>query len=103
MKRNESHIKKLVKEYLRGVPDLWYYMPVSIGMGAHGIPDFIGTYKGKAFFIETKAPGRRGEVNQGLSGLQVAQRKKIEAAGGGYFIVDGEESLTTVIDWVCGG
>lgn len=34
----------------------WYYMPVSNGMGKHGIPDFIICYMGWFVSVEAKAP-----------------------------------------------
>ena len=66
----EGRVKKMVKDELdkRGwkragsdnpmlVP-AWYYMPVSNGMGVHGIPDFILCYYGRFGGIETKRDGK---------------------------------------------
>lgn len=51
--RVKDKVKALLKE--RGA---WYYMPVQNGMGKVGIPDFIGTYRGLFFAVETKAPNK---------------------------------------------
>ena len=65
----------------------WYYMPVSNGMGVHGIPDFIGHYRGEFFAIEAKAPGKTA------SPLQEIQLHAIDRTGGVCGVVDGEESM----------
>ena len=42
----------------------WYYMPVAMPMGVHGIPDFCGIWRGRPFYIEAKAPGKTATDNQ---------------------------------------
>jgi len=68
----EGDVKKQTREMLEGLGLVcaskavlcvtgktgWFYMPVSNGMGVHGIPDFIGHYKGKFFAIEAKSPNK---------------------------------------------
>lgn len=98
---NEGAVKDKVKKLLkRYEPLLWYYMPVSNGMGVMGIPDFVCCYDGMFMCIETKRPGRRGEANGGLSALQVRVRRLIETAGGKYFVVDDDISLKGVEEWL---
>lgn len=54
----------------------WYYMPVSNGMGCHGVPDFVCICNGRALFIEAKAPGGKCTENQ------IRRHMEIRAAGG---------------------
>ena len=91
----EGKVKELVKELLKR-QGAWYFLPVSLGLGAHGIPDFIGCYKGRTFGIETKAPGKKPTA------LQLRQKGLIETAGGAWFLVDGEDSLQRVQQWMEG-
>lgn len=58
----------------------WYYMPVSNGMGVHGIPDFIICYKGRFIGIEAKAP--KGEPTK----AQLINIDLITKAGGVVFV-----------------
>ena len=51
--RNESDVKKRVKQILKEL-GAWWYMPVPTGYGVQGIPDFIVCYKGLFIAIETK-------------------------------------------------
>lgn len=77
--------KKLLKKY-----GAWYFMPVSNGLGAHGIPDIICCHMGKFIAIETKAPGKKPTA------LQALCHEAIRKAWGEVFVVDGEESLKEV-------
>ena len=66
----EGEVKKAIKKLLaehnivpattvlkpEQVVNGWYYMPVSNGMGKHGIPDFIINYLGWFISVEAKAP-----------------------------------------------
>ena len=58
----EGKVKIEVKKVLKSMPDCWWYMPVSNGMGRVGCPDFLVCYRGKFVAIETKAPGRAHTV-----------------------------------------
>lgn len=78
----------------------WYYFPSQNGFGVSGIPDIIGVYKGFAFGIELKAPGRRGEKNRGCSPHQYAQLLAIKQVGGYAAVVDGGEDINTFIRWL---
>lgn len=89
----EGKIKSEIDKYLKSV-GAWYYKPVSNGMGVHGIPDYIICYKGLLAGIEAKAPGKKPTA------LQVMHKNNIEKAGGRWFLVDGEESLQVLKDWI---
>ena len=86
----EGKVKKTVKEFLislgfqpaaakpiKGKVVGWFYMPVSNGMGIHGIPDFVCVYKGLAFYIEVKADEKSEPTAN-----QLLRHKEIRAAGG---------------------
>lgn len=84
----EGLVKKLIDEKLKELtPDCWYFKPVSIGMGAHGVPDFVGCYRGLFFAIEAKKPGGK------TTALQNLQIGKILEAEGLVTVVDSPESL----------
>ena len=102
----EGIVKEQVKSYLASIGCIpasqanrvtiahrgYYYIPVSNGMGVHGIPDFIGHYLGRFFAIETKKPGGTPTA------LQVMQLTAIEMSGGKVFVIDGD--LTELKKWV---
>ena len=89
----EGKVKEKIKRLLKH-HGAWYYLPVSMGMGQHGIPDFVCCYKGKMFGIEAKAEGKKPTA------LQMKQKSLIEAAGGKWFLVDGDDSLMEVERWI---
>ena len=60
----------------------WYYMPVSNGMGVHGIPDFICCWQGLFFGIEAKAEGGEPTPNQ------LRRHDEIRAAKGLVLVAD---------------
>ncbi|MDE2097891.1 MAG: hypothetical protein KGL39_11630 [Patescibacteria group bacterium] len=80
MKTPEADLKDKVKKFLSSIPEVWFFMPVPMGYGVRGIPDFVGCWKGKFFAIETKAI--RGKE----SPWQKKIREKILEAGGIAFV-----------------
>jgi hypothetical protein len=60
----------------------WYYMPVSNGMGVHGIPDFVCCYHGRFLGIEAKKPGGEPTANQ------LNRHEEIKTAMGEVLVVD---------------
>ena len=80
--KNEGDVKKAVKKILDPYkPDLWYFMPAANGYGSQGIPDFVGTYRGFTFVIETKFG--RGTTTD----WQQRQLEAVDAAGGMTWLV----------------
>lgn len=79
----EGKVKAKVKAWLndRGI---WWFSPVSNGMGRHGIPDLVCCYQGQFLGIECKAPGKRRTVTPN----QIRELSKIKQAGGVALIVD---------------
>lgn len=77
----EGRVKTTVKRLLvqEGV---YYFMPVSNGMGRHGIPDIICCVNGRFLAIECKAG--RGKV----TALQEREMQQITAAGGFAIVVN---------------
>lgn len=53
----KDKVKKLLKEH-----GIFFFMPVSNGMGQVGIPDIIACMDGWFLGIECKAPGKRGNT-----------------------------------------
>ena len=91
----EGRVKDAIKKMLKAAGWYWF-MPVSNGMGRHGIPDIIackptvitpdmvGQRVGLFVGIECKAPGKLGTVTP----LQERELKAIEAAGGIAVLAD---------------
>lgn len=104
----EGKVKKAVRDYFESIgciaaskaPEVvedqagYYCMPVSNGMGVHGIPDIIGHYKGRFFAVETKVAGKNPTP------LQQHQLKAINLTGGKAFVVRGAEDLDQLKAWV---
>lgn len=88
----EGMIKKLVKELFKK-HGVYYFMPVQTGYGTAGL-DFHCVYRGYAFCVETKAPGKKPTPRQ----LQTIG--EIEKAGGICFVVSGVDSLRDVENWL---
>ena len=84
----KAAVKKWLKE--RGI---WYFMPVSNGMGRHGIPDFICCWGGRFLAIEAKAPGKRGHTTF----LQDKEIEAVRASGGLALVVDDVSQLGEIV------
>lgn len=91
----EGKVKDAVKKLLKS-RDIWYYLPVSNGMGQHGIPDFICCVPpmGKFLAIETKAPGKLRTVTP----LQERAIGNIRTARGWAMVIDDAEDLRDFLD-----
>jgi hypothetical protein len=64
----------------------WYFMPSATQYGVKGIPDFLGSYRGRAWGVETKAPGK---IPTGFQALQISAMRQ---AGHTVFVIDGDTS-----------
>lgn len=87
--RVKDKVKKLLKQ--RGI---YYYMPVSNGMGRVGAPDIIACWDGKFLGIETKAPGKRNNTTPN----QRRELQWISDAGGIAIVVDDVQQVAEVLD-----
>ena len=91
----EGRVKDAIKKMLKAAGWYWF-MPVSNGLGKHGIPDIIackptvitpdmvGQRVGLFVGIECKAPGKLSTATP----LQERELKAIEAAGGIAVLAD---------------
>jgi VRR-NUC domain len=85
----EGKVKAIIKEKLKAVPNLYYFMPPANGFGRAGIPDFVGCLpNGRMFAIETKAG--KGIV----TALQQRELDKLARAGGVALVIRGEYEAT---------
>lgn len=84
----EGKVKAAVRKWLKG-RGVWFFMPVSNGMGRMGIPDFICCWNGRFLAIECKAPGKLGN----LTPLQERTIMEIHQAGGPALVVDDVSAL----------
>ena len=91
MSTPEGRVKEIVRKVLKEY-GVWFFSPVSNGMGVHGIPDFVGIFRGKSLMVETKALGRKPTPRQEM---QIAA---IRAAGGKVFVIDGDCCL--LVSWL---
>jgi hypothetical protein len=103
----EGQIKLLTKNYLNSIGLIpagkaaeakasntgWYFMPVSNGLGVHGIPDFVGHYQGRYFAIETKVSGKAPTP------LQKHQLRALTLTGAFALVVTCEEDLKFFESW----
>ena len=82
--RIERNVKEQVKTRCK-VAGAFYVMPVSMGLGARGTPDFLICHRGRFLAVETKAPGGKPTPHQTLALARCRQ------AGGVAMVVDGTD------------
>ena len=109
MSTPEGRVKSKLKKYLKD-KGILYFMPVSNGMGTHGVSDFIacvpveitadmvGQKMGVFTAIEAKAEGLRGKENRGASPLQMTFLAKVMSHYGLGMIADCVEDVAEVLD-----
>lgn len=110
----EAKVKKEIRDWMKG-EGIFSFMPVSNGMGMHGVsdviacvpvtitPDMVGLEVGVFFAVETKAPGKRGHKNRGASVLQVRFMKNVAKAFGFAMVADCVEEVKEIISKIRGG
>lgn len=72
---------------------LYSNWPVPAGFGTPTL-DCFGCYYGMFFAVETKAPGKKPTPRQNLVIEQMRE------AGGAVFVIDGDEGVTRLKDWL---
>jgi hypothetical protein len=88
----ESKVKEKIKKILKA-NSIWYYMPVSMGMGQHGIPDFLCCLNGRLFTIEAKAGTNKPTA------LQEIQMSRLREAGAHTFVIN-EANIGELDLWI---
>ena len=78
----EGRVKKRVTQIIKRASDVYYFMPVQTGYGSPTL-DYLGCSRGRAFAIETKAPGKKPTARQ------EAIIKEMESAGMKVFVIAG--------------
>lgn len=92
----EGKVKKVIKEYLKTLSHCWWFMPVSNGMGAMGVPDIIICYKGVFVGVECKAPGRENTTTP----LQEKNLGEIARAHGYAVVASNVDVVKRVIEQI---
>lgn len=87
----EARVKNKIKVYLKSIPNCWFFLPVSNGMGSMGIPDIMCCIAGRMVAIECKAPGKEKNV----TALQDRTLTAIREAGGVAFVAS--DVLTVIL------
>ena len=84
----EALVKKQIKAILKN-HGAYYAMPIGMGMGNSGVPDFLVCHKGRFIGIEAKAKGGKPMA------LQLKHLQEIKDAGGEAYIIN-ENNLYTL-------
>ncbi len=84
----KAKIRKILKRF-----GCWHYWPVPSGFGRRTV-DVLGLYKGHAFAIEAKAPGKEP------TDLQYKELREITNQGGEPFIISDDEGLKDLEIWL---
>ena len=59
----EGKVKRKVSALLKAADGVYYFCPVQTGFGMSTL-DYLGSSRGRAFAIETKAPGKKPTMRQ---------------------------------------
>lgn len=86
----EGKIKKKVINLFKEL-DVWYFMPMPMGYGKAGIPDFVGCVEGFFIGVECKA-----DKTKKPTVLQIKCGGDITQAGGVWLVVYDDETLSTL-------
>jgi len=78
----EGKVKRRVTQILKKADSCYYFMPVQTGYGSPTL-DYLGCSRGRAFAIETKAPGKVPTRRQ-VSIIREMNRAEMKV-----FVIDG--------------
>ncbi len=103
----EGRVKDAIRKYLKeNHPDNFHFVPVSNGMGKHGIPDFICCIPTEiteemvghtlGVFVGIEAKTIKGKI----SPQQELRLGEIAAAHGGSLVVWGSDDVAKIGDYV---
>jgi hypothetical protein len=81
----EALVKKQIKAILKN-SGAYYAMPIGMGMGNSGVPDFLVCHKGRFIGIEAKAKGGKPTA------LQLKHLQDIKNAQGEAYVIN-EDNL----------
>ena len=84
----KAKIKRILMEH-----EAYSVMPVSNGMGAHGIPDFLVCVRGRFLGIEAKAGSNRP------TDLQLSNLRRIAETGGVALVIN-EDNVHELDGWL---
>ena len=91
----EGRIKQKVSKLLKDL-GLWYFYPAAGAFGIAGIPDIITIANGQFVGIECKAgPSKKPTALQAQTG------RKIQKAGGSWFLVRSIEDVQQLRNELC--
>lgn len=79
----EGKVKRHVSQILKRADACYYFMPVQTGYGSPTL-DYLGSSRGRAFAIETKAPGKVPTRRQETI-IKEMQRAEMKV-----FVIDGD-------------
>ena len=91
----EGYEKRDIKNYLASLgSDCWFFSPYMAGFGKTGVPDLCGVWRGSAFTIEVKRPGKEPTE------LQWRRIREIRAAGGRAFWGTADKVIGEFKAWI---
>ena len=85
----EGLVKQKVKDFLKSLPECWFFSPNGGAFATHGVPDVVVVFRGRFVGIECKAPGK--EKNTTASQDRVLE--SIRQAGGVSFVASDVETV----------
>jgi hypothetical protein len=89
----EGVVKSSVRKLLARYPGMYSYWPVPGGFGRATV-DVLGCYRRRFFAVEVKAPGKKPTLRQTQTLME------IQAAMGKTFIVDGDDGIEELQQWL---
>jgi hypothetical protein len=91
----EGKVKRRLTEMLRR-HRVWYFFPGNNGFGKSGLPDIIAIVRGRFVGIEVKA-----DRTKKPTALQWKTGHEIKEAGGMWFLVYDDDTITEVEGYIC--